>query len=459
MRKALWSLSLSRPVLALGTALVLPAGCAGLGDDVDGFSSEEWDVVRDIQPLHTDMPRNAFNTRDRDWDVAELGQRLFYETEMAEAITVNGPSGKMGEVGKVGCINCHDPKRYYIDSRPDATVSHGRTFTGRHSPVMLNNGYYEWVGWVGRHDSLVMHGTGVMGTAATPLAIAKWLFTTKLGAPNPDGTVTPYKDIWNEVFPMAKLPDELGDPARFPGTGTPDPAKMSAEDVNTILQMQANLGRIWDTYPRKLNTPGSPFERYVDGEKDAITPAAKRGLALFVGKAACNDCHNGPILSDSQFHNLGVPMRTGASAPDQGRLPDVKLTLMHAFNGASKWSDNPDEGRKKHAGLNVDDQSLVGTFRTPTLLNVAETAPYFHTGEFKTLEDVVRFYNQGGGTLIVNSMNVPNFVGQKSPRLKPLGLTEDEIADIVAFLKTLTGPIPEEWQKDIRQEPWGVHRR
>lgn len=433
MRHARW--------LALGAALAA-TGCAELGDDVDGFSSEEWKRIREIEPLATPMPRNPFNRRDTDRAVARLGQMLFFEVDLAEALTADGPTGKAGETGKVGCVTCHDPKRQFIDSRPFPT-SHGRTgFTRRNTPTMVNLGWYEWIGWAGRHDSLMMHGAGVWGTSASVLSYAHYLYRK-------------YRQEYDAAFPDTPLDPALDpaapDAARFPPTGNPKASpsapdgpweKMAPEDQRIVLQIQANLGRVFDAYPRMLVSRNSPFERYVRGDHGALGPAARRGLRLFIGKAACNDCHTGPLLSDGKFHNIGVPDPPGAQ-PDLGRFGDMSTMLTSPFSGAGPFSDDREAGRRKHATVQPNDESMKGAFRTPMLLNVAETGPYFHTGLFGTLEDVVRFYNRGGG-------EPGTYAGTKDPKLVPLGLTEAEITDLVEFLKSLTGAPPdEEWTRDI----------
>jgi cytochrome c peroxidase len=227
---------------------------------------------------------------------------------------------------------------------------------------------------------------------------------------------------------------------------------MTDADKNYIDKIQQNVGRAFEAYPRRLVTHNSPFERYVKGDYTAIDDAAKRGLKLFIGKAACDDCHHGPLLSDEQFHNIGVPTPM-FEMDDPGRaailflvfLPDFGPGSFNRFNGAGPYSDDPVEGARRLAKQDQDaclphdptmpcmpKPEVIGTFRTPTLLNVAETAPYFHTGEAATLEDVVRHYNKGGAA-------PGSYPGIKSPRLKPLGLTDAEISDIVSFLGTLTG--------------------
>lgn len=154
-------------------------------------------------------------------------------------------------------------------------------------------------------------------------------------------------------------------------------------------------------YERTVLSTNSAFDKYVLGVQKAMDEAAVRGLALFKGKARCILCHNGPNFTDNQFHNLGVP-QVGPMKEDLGRF---------AVSRAEKDR---------------------GAFKTPTLRSITETAPYMHDGAFKTLEEVVEFMDQGGGSN-------PNL----SPLVKPLNLTAEEKSDLVAFLKALTGePIP-----------------
>lgn len=452
-------------------ALLLGAGLA-LGCQVtDEFTPEEWTLIQQLEPLAGERPRNPFNDKDDDDAIAKLGQMLFFDKDVAEGITVAGPSGNVGEIRKVACVNCHDSK-YFADTRTTPGLSHGRNWLGTNTVAMVNVGWYEWTLSTGRFDSMVEHGTTVWGTSATPLAQARFLYRK-------------YKDEYNAAFPSTPLDDRLGIPATdptnvFPTTGGPKAnaaaadgpfEKMPADAQSAIHQIRANLGRAFDTYPRKLTTPNSPFQRYVrDRDFAAIGEQAKRGLRLFIGKAACNDCHVGPILSDNQFHNIATPnqpMLPGATtplAPNRGRAGVMgtilgNLATLEAnpaapiFNGAGPFSDHRDVGMARLQAIRAVDQthcktrnemtgacttydeSLEGAFRTASLLNVAETGPYFHGGMVATLEDVVRHYNRGGG-------EEGSFVGTRSPRLRPLMLTDGEVADLVAFLHTLTGVAP-----------------
>lgn len=149
-------------------------------------------------------------------------------------------------------------------------------------------------------------------------------------------------------------------------------------------------------FERTVLTGNAPYDRYEAGEKDALSDSAKRGLQLFFGKAKCSECHTGFNFSDSDFHNLGVGMK----------------------------GPNPPEGR--YAVTKQEEHR--GAFKTPTLRNLADTAPYMHDGSQKTLKEVMDFYNQGGE---------PN--PRLDRRVQRLGLTEAEIADVIAFLDALNG--------------------
>ncbi len=163
-------------------------------------------------------------------------------------------------------------------------------------------------------------------------------------------------------------------------------------------------------YERELVTANTPYDRYVKGDDNALTEMQKQGLELFFTKAKCADCHNGPMFSDFSFVVQGVPQE----GPGKGVIP------------------GDDTGREEHT-LNSADRFA---FRTPTLRNVELTPPYMHDGVFETLEEVVRFYNDGAQP---RHPMVTDDMLHESLR-QPLGLTEDEIAALVEFMKALTDP-------------------
>ena len=211
---------------------------------------------------------------------------MFFEKDVAEAITVAGPSGDVGEIRKVACVNCHDTP-YFADSHltsPGALannglvpgLSHGRNYLSTNTGQMVNIAWNEWTLWAGRFDSpMVEHGTGVWGTSATLLAQARFVYTK-------------YKAEYNAAFPETPLDERLGwprpiRPTSIPATGGPAAHRRGARHVRDDAdgraerhpQFRANMGRAFDTYPRMLLTPDSPFQRYVQGDHAALTRRAE----------------------------------------------------------------------------------------------------------------------------------------------------------------------------------------
>ena len=159
-----------------------------------------------------------------------------------------------------------------------------------------------------------------------------------------------------------------------------------------------DLARALAAYVRTIQSGASPFDRYVWGEPDALSSEEQAGLRLFRGRANCTACHVGPNLTDEEFHNTGV-----------------------------FWGRQPyDAGRVVVTGVPED----TGKFKTPTLREVARTAPYMHDGSIATLEEVVDFYDRGG-----------NDNPFRDRELRPLRLTEDEKTALVAFLRSLSGTV------------------
>ena len=163
-----------------------------------------------------------------------------------------------------------------------------------------------------------------------------------------------------------------------------------------------NVGKAIAAFEKTIITPDSPFDRYAKGDKTALTASQKRGLILFMGKASCVGCHNGVNFSDNLYHNLGVKQE-GPEKEDLGRFAVTN------------------DPKDKYA------------FKTPTVRNAELTAPFMHDGSEKTLMEVVEFYDKGG------EPNKPN----KSPLMIPLNLTQQEKEDLVEFMKSLTGKLPE----------------
>jgi cytochrome c peroxidase len=433
-------------LLAVAGAL---ASCATnpLSGGEDGFSGEEWDRVLELEPLNVPVGPSPFNEYADNDAAAAFGHQLFFEKEFASAVRVEGPSGAVGESATVACTTCHDPEGYFSDTRRTGGMSHGVSFTTRNSPSLVNVAYYSWFNWGGRADSLASQGGGTLETStnsgSSRLLVAHVVYAK-------------YKDDYEAVFEALDpaLDPAAPDAARFPPSGRPKasadapdgPWEMMADaDRQAINLIMANIGKSFEAYERHLISGSSPFSRYIeDPDNNRLSSAARRGLALFIGKGACNECHIGPVLSDNRFHNTGVEQAVGEHTPevDEGRFADIPPMLRSQFNVAGPYSADPEAGAEKLASADPEDESTKGQFRTKSLLNVAETGPYFHNGSASTLEEVVQHYNVGGD-------EAGSFAGQIDPKLRPLRLSDAEVSDLVAFLQSLTGePVPAEWRAD-----------
>lgn len=407
---------------------------------LDDFTPEQRAVLATLSPLPA-VPPDTTNAFADDPGAARLGQMVFFDKSYAGALTVgddgmNGGLGNVGDTGKVACASCHGVGSGALDdqrSRPNH-VSLGTAVGTRNAHGLVNSSYYRWTNWGGRFDSqwslplAVAEGGATM--KSTRLQIAHMLYAK-------------YRAEYDAVFPVAldpALDPAAPDAARFPPSGKPrampsDPPGpwegMTLADQDVVNRIYANYGKALAAYTRLLVSRDAPFDRYLDGETTAISNAAKRGLRTFL--AECASCHAGPNLADDQFYALGVP-QTGAGVPaiDLGRHQDVPGLLASPFNSDGVFSDDRTTGRL--AGL-VQAEAQRGTFRTKSLRGVATSPPYMHAGQLAGLVDVVAFYNDGGGDVANDVM--------KDPRIRPLGLTAEEQADLVALLETFTGePVP-----------------
>ena len=257
---------------------------------------------------------------------------------------------------------------------------------------------------------------------------------------------------------------------------------MDLADQLAVTQIYVNYAKAVAAYEYQLLSTKAPFDDWVaSGFSAGISESAQRGARLFVGKAACVACHAGPLLSDNAFHNVGVP-QTGDYVPTEADCPSggwcdcvsddraaptnclpwgardgLRKLAANKFRRDSRWSDDLDCAN--HFTLHIDanyamghpdecdglikwysvpltpGDDLKGAWKTPSLRNVALTAPYMHTGALASLADVVEHYNKGG----VSMLGAPP--GTRDAKVKPLNLTELEKQDLVHFLEALTAPV------------------
>lgn len=371
----------------------------------DFFRSDEWELVMGLSPLPAAPPPNPTNRFANDPAAAELGQKFFFDFRFSKH-------------GTIACSTCHSPFYAFADIESTSFATDRGT---RNTPTVLNAAYNEWQLWDGRSETMwaqalfALEGENEM--AGTRLQYAHVINHH-------------YKAEYEAVFgPLPKLQNKN----RFPPKGKPgDPAfdNMTKADRIAVNTVFSNIGKSVEAYQRRLITPDAPFDRYVAGDETAISPEAKNGLKIFVGKGKCIDCHSTPRFTDNKFHNIGVPE---GIAEDKGRFQGIPKLLDNIFNSAGRYSDSRAKSRQMLNLLEAKPKDQ-GAFRTPTLRNVAVTAPYFHTGEFPTLLSVIEFKNDGGFT--------SGFSGLPAVPMGSLGLSERELNDLIAFLETLTGELP-----------------
>ncbi|MBI2185974.1 MAG: hypothetical protein HYU37_02485, partial [Acidobacteria bacterium] len=212
----------------------------------------------------------------------------------------------------------------------------------------------------------------------------------------------------------------------------PEYVRRFKEVFGTDLPLLEDAWRAIAAFQRTLNDANTPFDRYMRGDKTALDEQQVRGLALFQGKAQCIRCHNGPLLSDEKFYNLGVPLQASF-------LEDPLQQITHRFQYYSKGVKEElyrkgkiDLGLYFNTGRNED----IGKIRVQPLRYTVYTPPYMHNGVFDTFEEVVDFYNDGGG----EDQTFRYFgIANKTKVLKKLELTDEEKEDLVAFMDALSG--------------------
>ncbi len=359
---------------------------------------------------------------------AILGRLLFFDPRFSEG-------------HKVSCSTCHQPGHAFTDKR---ALPIGTASGTRNTPTILNSAYNHWFNWDGSSDSL--WAQALKSLENTISYGNDRMYIVHLVKKDP----TLYK-VYQKVF--GDIP-ALSDKKRFPQHARPDPdpnapvaqawAAMTVTDQTTINRIFSNLGKAIEAYERKLVSYSSAFDRYAAGLKAgsrkyqyAISPAAKRGLKLFVGKAKCELCHSGPNFTDGQFHNLGLPILAGEKE-DSGRAGGIRAVVLDPFNGKGRFSDieNRESGDRFSALPTAESQ--LGAFKTPSLRNVALTAPYMHDGRFPELWRVLIFYARG------KAASPGPLMGKREQTLDTIPhLTVRQRSDLISFLLTLTSrPLP-----------------
>jgi cytochrome c peroxidase len=213
--------------------------------------------------------------------------------------------------------------------------------------------------------------------------------------------------------------------------------RISVSGRDDITRVYANIGKAIAAYERRIGFTPSRFDRYVEAElagrthtaADALTPDEEAGLRLFIGKANCSTCHNGPLFTDNHFHNTAVPPSADVPVADSGRAVGVRQAVASEFNCTSRYSDAKPEDCEELRFAVTEGEELVRAYKTPSLRGVTERAPYMHAGQLATLGEAIAHYNRAPAAPFGHS------------ELKPLKLSDAERRQIEAFLRTLSSPL------------------
>lgn len=426
--------------------------------DETAFTHDERETLATFK-LPAKPPANPSNRVADNPRAAQLGKLLFFDKRFSGALgpandgVTGGSLGAAGATGKVACVDCHDPSMGGADRRSRTPTSLGSNYGLRNAPTVINAAMWDvtiggWQLWDGRKDSMWSLALGPWEGGnehnGTRLQYAHFIFNNAT-----------YRQLYIDVFGPDQLPpmDALqpdGVTPRFPPTGKPgQPAfdTLAPADKTAVTRLYSNLGKAVEAYQRLLVSPNFEPSRFdqmlaaLDQGDDAkalevMSASAIRGAKLFIGKAACNECHSGAMFTDFSFHNIGCPQQ-GQNVPaiDIGRQGKGMFMKNDPMNRAGAFSDFVDDSHINRlvAQEELESNLLLGSFRTPTLRNIEKTQPYMHNGVYTNLWDVVAHYNFGGGT--------GSFSGSKEAAISPLLLTNDELDDLVEFLRTLSdGP-------------------
>ena len=308
-----------------------------------------------------------------------LGKLLFFDT-------------KLSGDASISCSQCHDPKQGWATNEPICRGYPG-TVSWRNCPSVINAGHL---------DRLFRHGSAG--------SLEEQALTAATGSVEGSG------DLYVMEQRLWQTPEYVERFRRVFGTETPG----IADAWRAIAAFERSV----------LSGIRTPLDEFLAGDANALSPSAIRGLGLFLGKANCIECHNGPLLSDQKFYNLGVPRPPEFA---EFGMNEVTFRFMLATNNVPEefyrsFKDDP--------GLYLVTKAPedAGKFRTSPLRHLLDTAPYMHAGQFYTLEEVVEFYNDGGG-----ENEFTQRFNNKTAILQPLGLNELERADLVRFLEEISG--------------------
>jgi cytochrome c peroxidase len=392
--------------------LVADLACSATATEPGEWSHTELEELRSLWigslgPL----PADRTNRVADDPLAADLGHRLFFDVRLSAN-------------NQVSCATCHRSELQFQDGMP---LARGVGTTDRRTMPVAATAHSPWQFWDGRADSQWAQALGPLehpmehGTSRTQVVRV---------------VANHYREEYEALFgPVPELDD-------LPESAGPVPdahaavawQAMPVHRQDAVTAMFVNIGKAIAAYERRIGYGPARFDRYVealirDGRAPAgvLSPAEVAGLRLFIGRGNCIQCHNGPLLSNNDFHNTGVPAARELP-PDRGRATGARQVLEHEFNCRSRWSDARDRCNELDF-IVADGPELERAYKTPSLRNVADRAPYMHAGQIASLADVLAHYNAAPAAPAGHS------------EVRPLRLTPQDVAQLEAYLRALTGPL------------------
>jgi cytochrome c peroxidase len=402
-----------RIVTAIALAAVLAGATVLIGwSQRPKWSDEERTTLASLSLASLEkLAADPSNRVGDDTAAAQLGRRLFSDTRLSAN-------------GKVSCATCHLPERGFQDG---TALAKGVGTTGRRTMPIAGTAHSPWMFWDGRSDSQWSQALGPLESA-----VEHGGDRTQYAQYVASSYRREYESVFGPLPSMSGLPAHAGPN----GDSTTRAAWQAIPAVrrHEISRVYANMGKAIAAFERTIGFAPTRFDRYVAAElagsahtpADSLSADEEAGLRLFIGKANCVNCHNGPRLTDDHFHNTGVAPSSLVAAVDSGRSVGARQVVAGEFNCLSAYSDAKPEQCSELRFAVTEGAELVRAFKTPSLRNVAERAPYMHAGQIVTLGDVIAHYDRA-----------PQAPFGKT-ELKSLRLSATQRRQLEAYLRTLS---------------------
>ena len=406
-----------RIIVLVSFLLVFPAPILA---DENTVESIEW-TEREIRILRTlsisalPSPPPSLSNAVADSSLArEFGEQLFFDI-------------RLGAPREKSCAMCHQPHNYFTDGADKA----GFRTTLRATPTIVGSAYNTWFYADGRRDSL-------WSQALLPIEAHNEMGSTRVAALNL--IRERYLKQYEQLFPTDKNGLRIARVVPVYASPLGNNEQRAAWDNLSPFQQQsinrsfANVGKVLEAYQRTINPQPGRVDEYIDAvvsgnltADNVLNSKELAGLRLFIDteRTQCLNCHNGALLTNGGFHNIGTGNFDGDKL-DLGREFGLPIVLSDPFNCLGNFSDASPDDCYALKFLNRDThQDNEGSFKVPTLRGLSSTSPYMHDGSMQTLKSVVNYYRRSSPR------------SGKSTELNPLPLTDDDVDALVAFLAAL----------------------